>query len=74
YYLQDQMSWDRWLFTLCVRYDLFIVYNIDKFHDSRRDLDKNNVSTRAALLYLFYNGVAPYLSYSTSFTPTSYAD
>lgn len=37
-------------------------------------LDKNNVSTRAALLYLFDNGVAPYLSYSTAFTPTSFAD
>ncbi|HBZ5635248.1 TPA: ferrioxamine B receptor FoxA [Salmonella enterica subsp. enterica serovar Weltevreden] len=74
YYLQDQMSWDRWRFTLGGRYDRVSVSNIDKLHDSRSDLDKNNVSTRAALLYLFDNGVAPYLSYSTAFTPTSFAD
>lgn len=68
------MSWDRWRFTLGGRYDRVSVSNIDKLHDSRSDLDKNNVSTRAALLYLFDNGVAPYLSYSTAFTPTSFAD
>ncbi len=53
------MSWDRWRFTLGGRYDRVSVSNIDKLHDSRSDLDKNNVSTRAALLYLFDNGVAP---------------
>lgn len=37
-------------------------------------MDKNNFSSRAALLYLFDNGFAPYVSYSTAFTPTSFAD
>ncbi len=44
---------------------------VHQLSDSRSDLDNNNVSTRAALLYLFDHGVAPYLSYSTAFTPTS---
>ncbi|MDI5677450.1 TonB-dependent receptor, partial [Salmonella enterica subsp. enterica serovar Anatum] len=30
YYLQDQMSWDRWRFTLGGRYDRVSVSNIDK--------------------------------------------
>ncbi|HCB1586522.1 TPA: ferrioxamine B receptor FoxA [Citrobacter freundii] len=74
YYLQDQMSWDRWRITLGGRYDQVSVSNIDKIKNTRSDLDKNNFSTRAALLYLFDNGFAPYVSYSTAFTPTSFAD
>ena len=74
YYLQDQMSWDRWRITLGGRYDQVSVLNIDKINDTRSELDKNNFSTRAALLYLFDNGFAPYVSYSTAFTPTSFAD
>lgn len=73
-YLQDQMSWDRWRITLGGRYDQVSVSNIDKIKNTRSDLDKNNFSTRAALLYLFDNGFAPYVSYSTAFTPTSFAD
>lgn len=49
------------------------VSNIDKLNDTRSDLDKNNFSSRA-MLYLFDNGIAPYVSYSTAFTPTSFAD
>lgn len=74
YYLQDQMSWERWRFTLGGRYDQVSVSNIDKLNQTRSDLDKNNFSTRAALLYLSDNGFAPYISYSTAFTPTSFAD
>lgn len=74
YYLQDQMSWERWRFTLGGRYDQVSVSNIDKLNQTRSDLDKHNFSTRAALLYLFDNGFAPYISYSTAFTPTSFAD
>jgi iron complex outermembrane receptor protein len=74
YYLQDQIAWERWRLTLGGRYDQVSISNIDKFHGSRSDLDKNNLSTRAALLYLFDNGVAPYVSYSTAFTPTSFTD
>lgn len=74
YYLQDQMSWDRFRITLGGCYDQVSISNIDKQNGTRSDLDKNNFSSRAALLYLFDNGVAPYISYSTAFTPTSFAD
>jgi len=74
YYLQDQIALDRWRLTLGGRYDQVSVSNIDKLNNTRSNLDKNNFSSRAALLYLFDNGVAPYISYSTAFTPTSFAD
>ncbi|MGS9097326.1 TonB-dependent receptor domain-containing protein, partial [Salmonella enterica subsp. enterica serovar Infantis] len=50
YYLQDQMSWDRWRFKLGGRYDRVSVSNIYKLHDSRNDLDKKNIRNRAAFL------------------------
>ncbi len=74
YYLQDQMSLDRWRLTLGGRYDQVSVSNIDTLNHTRGNLDKDNISSRAALLYLFDSGVAPYVSYSTAFTPTSFTD
>lgn len=74
YYVQDQMSIDRWRLTLGGRYDQVSVSNIEKLSDTRSDLDKDNFSSRAALMYLFDSGIAPYVSYSTAFTPTSFAD
>ncbi|QTF06923.1 TonB-dependent siderophore receptor [Brenneria izadpanahii] len=71
-YVQDQMSWERWRFTLGGRHDRVKVTNIDKNTGSRSELDKDNFSSRAALLYLFDSGFAPYVSYSTAFTPTSF--
>nr|WP_113868434.1 TonB-dependent siderophore receptor [Brenneria salicis]NMN90375.1 iron complex outermembrane receptor protein [Brenneria salicis ATCC 15712 = DSM 30166]RBP59627.1 iron complex outermembrane receptor protein [Brenneria salicis ATCC 15712 = DSM 30166]RLM29787.1 ferrioxamine B receptor [Brenneria salicis ATCC 15712 = DSM 30166] len=71
-YVQDQMTWERWRLTLGGRHDQVKVINIDKRNGSRSELDKDNFSSRAALLYLFDNGFAPYVSYSTAFTPTSF--
>ncbi|MEG0858638.1 MAG: TonB-dependent siderophore receptor [Pseudomonas sp.] len=71
-YLQDQISHERWRLMLSAR------------HDRARLDDKSQVYTptwtsthqrddawsyRAGLSYLFDNGLAPYLSYSTSFDP-----
>lgn len=74
YYLQDQVSLDNWRLTLGGRFDQVKITNVNKLNDSSSGLDKNNFSSRAALLYQFDNGVAPYVSYSTSFTPTSFID
>ncbi|MCG8707661.1 TonB-dependent siderophore receptor [Brenneria sp. 4F2] len=73
-YLQDQMSWQRWRLTLGGRHDRVKIVNVSKNSGSRSELDKTNFSSRAALLYLFDNGFAPYMSYSTAFTPTSFVD
>ncbi|ACS84269.1 ferrioxamine B receptor FoxA [Musicola paradisiaca] len=73
-YLQDQMSWDNWRFTLGGRYDTVRLESIDKLNGADDAMDRNHFSSRAALLYLFNNGIAPYVSYSTAFTPTSFTD
>ncbi len=74
-YAQDQIALDNWMATLSARYDW-----------SSIDTDLETVSTgarsatvakdqafsgRAGLGYLFDNGIAPYVSYSTSFKPTA---
>ena len=71
FYVQDQIKYDRWVGTFGLRYDLSDV-------ESRNRMTANpSVSTRdreltgrAGLTYLFDNGLAPYVSYSTSFLPT----
>ncbi|WP_437887410.1 ferrioxamine B receptor FoxA [Phytobacter sp. V91] len=73
-YVQDQMSLNNWRLTLGGRHDQVKVTNVNKLNDTSDTLDKGHFSSRAALLYLFDNGVAPYVSYSTAFTPTSFTD
>lgn len=73
-YLQDQMSLDRWRLTLGGRHDRVKITNVDKAAGTSDTLEKGHFSSRAALMYLFDNGFAPYVSYSTAFTPTSFAD
>ncbi|GHC22266.1 TonB-dependent siderophore receptor [Aidingimonas halophila] len=73
-YLQDQMAFDRWRLTLGGRYDWVSITNEQKLADHEDTLDETYFSGRAGLLYLFDNGVAPYVSYNTAFTPTSFVD
>ncbi len=73
-YVQDQMSLNNWRLTLGGRHDQVKVTNVNKLNDTSDTLDQGHFSSRAALLYLFDNGIAPYVSYSTAFTPTSFTD
>lgn len=73
-YVQDQMSLNNWRLTLGGRHDQVKVTNVNKLNDTSDTLDQGHYSSRAALLYLFDNGIAPYVSYSTAFTPTSFTD
>ncbi|WP_370624597.1 TonB-dependent siderophore receptor [Chromohalobacter israelensis] len=73
-YLQDQMAFDRWRLTLGGRYDWVSITNEQKLADHEGTLDETYFSGRTGLLYLFDNGVAPYVSYNTAFTPTSFVD
>ncbi len=69
-YLQDQMTWDKLVVTLNARYDF-----LDTELDNRlpggldNDGDEGQLSGRAGAAYLFDNGITPYVSYSTFFTP-----
>ncbi|MCO6049000.1 TonB-dependent siderophore receptor [Mesorhizobium sp. RP14(2022)] len=70
-YLQDQLEWNRFILTLGGRYDW--LNSQDIAHDglgTDSEQDDEHFSGRVGLGYLFDNGIAPYVSYSTSFAPT----
>lgn len=74
-YAQDQMEWNRWVFTLGGRYDYAMTsaYNRNASAGTNA-LDKRNdqaFTWRGGVNYVFDNGIAPYASYSESFIPTS---
>lgn len=73
-YLQDQMAMGNWRLTLGGRYDSVDITNTDLDTGDSSELDDTQFSGRAGLLYLFDSGFAPYVSYSTAFTPTSFVD
>ncbi|MGO1773683.1 MAG: TonB-dependent siderophore receptor [Halomonas sp.] len=73
-YLQDQIAMDNWRVTLGGRYDWVNIDNANRDSGDTSSLSDTQFSGRAGVVYLFDNGVAPYLSYSTAFTPTSFVD
>ncbi|MFG6667775.1 TonB-dependent siderophore receptor [Halomonas sp. HNIBRBA4712] len=73
-YLQDQIAVDNWRFTLGGRYDWVNIDNVNRDSQDTSSLSDTQASGRAGVVYLFDNGVAPYVSYSTAFTPTSFVD
>ncbi|WP_252108172.1 MULTISPECIES: TonB-dependent siderophore receptor [unclassified Halomonas] len=73
-YLQDQISVDNWRFTLGGRYDWVNIDNVNRDSNDASSLSDTQFSGRAGAVYLFDNGVAPYVNYSTAFTPTSFVD
>lgn len=73
-YAQDQLKWNRWVLTAGIRHD--------RVRQSSTTTDLNSgVSTtgydqspsattgRVGAVYLFESGLAPYVSYATSFAP-----
>ncbi|OZI35952.1 TonB-dependent siderophore receptor [Bordetella genomosp. 1] len=68
-YVQDQLRYGGWRATLGVRHDWTTQDTENRLAQSRSDQSSEATSYRAGLLYAFDNGVAPYLSYSTSFEP-----
>ncbi|QKJ85043.1 iron complex outermembrane recepter protein [Paramixta manurensis] len=73
-YLQDQLKWDRWVMNLGGRFDYAKTNVRDLVASSNSQQNDHATTGRAALLYHFDNGLAPYISYSTSFVPTSGSD
>ncbi|TWC21306.1 iron complex outermembrane receptor protein [Pseudomonas sp. SJZ085] len=79
-YLQDLIELDHWRFSLGLRQDWVETSDENRIAESGRPQgteinDKRTKLTgRAGALYLFDNGLAPYISYSESFNPNSYAD
>ncbi|GAB1717562.1 MAG: TonB-dependent siderophore receptor [Nitrobacter sp.] len=76
-YLQDQIKWDRWTLAVSGRQDWVSSSFISKAFwppaGTYRTFDSAQTG-RVGLTYLFDFGLAPYISYSTSFTPNLGAD
>lgn len=74
-YAQDQVKFGGWILTLTGRQDFAETQYTDKLNAAATTKKDSSAFTgRAALGYLFDNGLAPYVSYATSFDPVSGAD
>ncbi|MGE0968632.1 TonB-dependent siderophore receptor (plasmid) [Klebsiella sp. WOUb02] len=74
YYLQDQIELDNWTLVAGGRYDTMRT-RIDNYLSASHSVqDDEAVSGKIGLIYNFDNGVAPYVSYSTSFLPVTGTD
>ncbi len=67
-YLQDQIKIDRWSFALGGRYDWATTDVEDHLAGGKTDKSVSDFSGRAGVVYTFDNGIAPYLSYTESFS------
>jgi len=78
FYLQDQIHLDRWSLVLAGRYDKADTdtrtLTTATARMARVDQHDDKFTGRAALMYNFDSGFAPYLSYSTSFQPAAGTD
>ncbi|OZI77678.1 TonB-dependent siderophore receptor [Bordetella genomosp. 12] len=75
FYLQDQIKWrENWVATLGGRYDTAKVKSHSYLDGSNVNQTDNKFSGRAGLVYLAPNGLAPYVSYADSFSPTTTID
>ncbi|EMH4103143.1 TonB-dependent siderophore receptor [Serratia marcescens] len=68
-YLQDQMSYGGWNLLLSLRNDWTELRTQDMLRSSDSQQNDTKLTGRSGLLYAFDNGIAPYISYSTSFEP-----
>ncbi|PZW69884.1 iron complex outermembrane receptor protein [Pseudomonas sp. URMO17WK12:I1] len=69
-YLQDLVEIDNWNLSFGLRQDWYDV-SIDDEISGKDDNQGEKLSGHVGVLYAFDNGLSPYVSYSTSFNPTS---
>jgi iron complex outermembrane receptor protein len=70
-YAQDQAEIGNWRFVGGLRYDWLHQEKTDKVAGTGAEKNDGALSGQVGLLYLFDNGIAPYLSYGTSFVPST---
>ncbi|WP_084454954.1 TonB-dependent siderophore receptor [Comamonas composti] len=69
-YVQDQMKWGQWGFTLGGRFDRARVKNENALAKSFTEQTLSKFTWRAGVIRNFDSGFAPYASYATSFDPS----
>ena len=74
-YAQDEIAYENWRATFGLRHDWAQTdgTSTNRNLDVARPLDQDDhkLTGRAGLGYVFDNGIAPYISYSTSFEPVA---
>jgi len=70
-YAQDQIVWGRWRLSIGIRQDWAETDTTTRNTGVSSSQEDSATTWRAGLLYLFDSGVAPYVSYATSFLPNS---
>lgn len=73
-YLHDQIALDQWRFSFSGREDRVHMANLDRDFGTRSTWSGSRFTSRVGAVYLFGNGVSPYVSYSESFNPNLYSD
>lgn len=68
-YGQDEIHWGGLILTGSIRNDWFRSRQIEYFADSNSKQSPSQITWRASGLYHFKFGLAPYISYATSFQP-----
>ena len=72
-YVQDELAYENWRATAALRQDWASTEgtSTNRLTGVSRSLDKDDqkLTGRAGLSYVFDNGIAPYISYATSFEP-----
>lgn len=69
FYLQDQIKFDRWNLVLTGRHDRATSELVNNLTNTTVNQDDSAFTGRVGLNYVFDFGLAPYISYSTSFEP-----
>ncbi|MBP1858438.1 TonB-dependent siderophore receptor [Rhizobium herbae] len=70
-YAQEQAEFGNWRAVGGLRYDWVDQTATDKDAGTENRKDDGALSGQAGLLYLFDSGIAPYVSYGTSFVPST---
>ncbi|KAF1049792.1 TonB-dependent siderophore receptor [Xylophilus sp.] len=73
-YVQDEVRWDHWMLLAGLRHDRARADTDNRSPASRLSVRDQAGTGRLGLLYETDSGLAPYLSYSTSFLPTTGTD
>ncbi len=73
-YEQDQVKLDRFVLTVSGREDSVETDTLNRTNGETTPQNAHAFTWRAGLNYVFDNGVAPYVSYATSFQPASGVD
>ncbi|MDU8924077.1 TonB-dependent siderophore receptor [Pasteurellaceae bacterium LIM206] len=69
FYLQDQINWGNLDLLVGLRYDHAKNKTLDRRWKESHQQTDHKLTWRTGVIYNFANGIAPYLSYSTSFQP-----